>query len=123
MQVWNVADRDVKTGHPEVLCSHSGGRAVAIHLDAGTGLGEHQVHEAAWLMVARGRIRALDSRGTAENLVPGTLAFFDPHEPHEVVALEDSMLVMLLTPWPGAGRDRWMHGPDGTVHEEEPAAT
>lgn len=110
MQTWNVADRDVPMGHPEVLCSHEGGRAVAIHLEGGRELGEHQVHESAWLIVARGSVRVADARGTAENLGAGSLAFFDPKERHEVHAVEDSMLLLLLTPWPGPGRDRWRTG-------------
>ena len=111
MQVWNVADRSVPAGHPEVLDSRPNGRAVAIHLPEGAALGEHQVHEAAWLVVARGRVRVADARGTEENMAAGSLAVFDPRERHEVRALEDAMLLLLLTPWPGPGRDRWMEGP------------
>jgi quercetin dioxygenase-like cupin family protein len=111
MQVWNLADRSVEMGHPEVLCSRPGGRAVAIHLEEGAALGEHQVHEATWLVVTRGRVRVADTRGVAETIGVGGLAAFDPHERHEVQALEDAMVLLLLAPWPGPGRDRWMHGP------------
>ena len=107
MQTWNVADREVPMGHPEVLFSHDGGRAVAIHLEPDRELGEHQVHESAWLIVARGRVRVADAAGASAELGPGGLAFFDPKERHEVHAIEDSMILLLLTPWPGPGRDRW----------------
>ncbi len=118
MQVWNLADHSVPMGQPEVLYSRPGGRAVAIHLEEGTALGEHQVHEAAWLMVARGRVRVADIRGAAENVGEGGLAAFDPSERHEVRALEDSMVLLLLTPWPGPGRDGWLH--DGRRHAATP---
>lgn len=110
MQTWNVAEREVPMGHPEVLCSHEGGRAVAIHLERGGALGEHQVHESAWLIVARGAVRVSDAAGTTRELGAGGLAFFDPKERHEVHATEDSMLLLLLTPWPGPGRDGWREG-------------
>ena len=33
----------------------------------------------------------------------GFVAHFDPQQPHEVRATTDSLLVLLLAPWPGEG--------------------
>ena len=37
------------------------------------------------------------------NAEPGHLFEFDPGERHEVEARSDARLLLLLTPWPGAG--------------------
>jgi quercetin dioxygenase-like cupin family protein len=108
MNVWEIADRDVSVGQPEVLHSRPGGRAIAIHLEPGGALGEHQVHEAAWLVVSRGRVRVVSADGDVDEVAVGGLAAFDPTERHEVHAIEDSMLLLLLTPWPGPDRDTWL---------------
>jgi quercetin dioxygenase-like cupin family protein len=103
MRTWDVSAMNVAQGQPEVLHSAPEGRAIAIQLDAGTELGDHQVYEGAWLMVARGRVRVRSSAGGEEQLGPGALAAFDPRERHEVAAMEDSRLLLLLSPWPGEG--------------------
>lgn len=121
MNVWDVADRDVAMGQPEVLHSRPGGRAIAIHLEPGGALGEHQVHEAAWLVVSRGRVRVVDGDGAAHEVPAGGLAAFDPTERHEVHAIDDSMLLLLLTPWPGPDRDTWRGPAAVEVEAEEPA--
>lgn len=103
MDVWNSSELEVRPGHPEVLHSSPKGRAIAIRLDAGTGLGDHEVHEDAWLTVAEGRVTVAANGGRAE--VPaGGLVAFDPRERHEVTAVEDSLLLLLLTPWPAPDR-------------------
>lgn len=104
MKVWDIADLNVRDGHPEVLLTGPAGRAIAIHLEEGHGLGEHQVHESAWLIVARGTIRVTDADGSATELEAGSLATFDPAERREIRAVSDAMLLLLLTPWPAADR-------------------
>jgi quercetin dioxygenase-like cupin family protein len=86
-----------------VLVSTDEGRAILIELPAGERLGEHQVHERGWLLVVAGRIEATGPGGQSAAGGVGLLVEFDPNERHEVAANEDSRLLLLLSPWPGAG--------------------
>jgi len=103
MKIWDIPSVAVAQGQPEVLHTSPEGRAIAIHLDAGTELGDHQVYEGAWLVVASGRVRVRSAPGDEQELGPGGLAAFDPRERHEVAAVETSRLLLVLTPWPGDG--------------------
>jgi hypothetical protein len=67
MRVWELTGLEVDEGHPQVLHSTPQGRTIAIHLTAGSALGEHEVREGAWLVAA-----------------------FEPGERHAVTALEDA---------------------------------
>jgi quercetin dioxygenase-like cupin family protein len=93
----------VEPHHPEVLLSTPEGRAIVLDLPAGERLQEHQVHERAWLLVVTGAIEIADSGGDSVKGGPGLLAEFDPNERREVLATEDSRLLLLLSPWPGEG--------------------
>ena len=104
MDVWNSSDLEVRPGHPEVLHSSPRGRAIAIRLDAGTALGDHEVHEDAWLTVATGRVKVAAAGGDEAMVPAGGLVAFEPRERHEVTAVEDSLLLLLLTPWPAPDR-------------------
>lgn len=101
MRTWKIGELDVEPRQPEVLDSEAEGRAIVIELPAGERLSEHQVHERAWLMVVSGEIE-LDGAELASG-GPGLLAQFAPNERHEVRAIEDSRLLLLLSPWPGEG--------------------
>jgi quercetin dioxygenase-like cupin family protein len=103
MQTWDLASLDVKPHQPEVIDSDDEGRAIVIELPAGAALGDHQVHERAWLLVVRGAIEVSDSGDQTASGGPGLLAAFDPNERHEVRATEDARLLLLLSPWPGVG--------------------
>ncbi|MBY0395981.1 MAG: cupin domain-containing protein [Thermoleophilia bacterium] len=104
MRHWDLSAMDVAPHHPEVLHSAPEGRAIAIALPAGEALGDHQVHETAWLVVASGRVALRAAAGDEREAGAGSVASFDPAERHEVRALEDSRLLLLLTPWPAPGR-------------------
>ena len=69
---------------------------------AGERLGEHQVHERAWLVVS-GAIEISEPGGETVAGGAGLLADFDPNERHEVAATEDARLLLVLSPWPGEG--------------------
>ena len=103
METWDLSSLDVQPQKPEVLSSDDEGRVIAIQLQAGEMLNEHQVHERAWLVVVNGAVELDDSGGATTRGGPGTLAVFDPNERHEVRATEDSRLLLLLSPWPGEG--------------------
>jgi quercetin dioxygenase-like cupin family protein len=101
MRTWKIRELDVEPRQPEVLDSEAEGRAIVIELPAGERLSEHQVHERAWLMVVSGEIE-VDGAELASGGA-GLLAEFEPNERHEVRAIEDSRLLLLLSPWPGEG--------------------
>jgi redox-sensitive bicupin YhaK (pirin superfamily) len=103
MRSWDISTLDVQPHNPTVLDSEAEGRAIVIQLPAGELLQEHQVHERAWLLVVDGRIEITQPDGGSENGSAGLLATFDPAERREVRATEDTRLLLLLAPWPGAG--------------------
>ena len=103
METWDVTDLAVEAGKPEILASDGEGRVIAIELPAGDRLGEHQVHERAWVVVVSGAVEIGVPGGETVSGGPGLLAAFAPHERHEVAATEDARLLLVLAPWPGVG--------------------
>ena len=103
MESWDIRSLEVKPHHPEVLRSDGEARLIAIHLPAGEELQEHQVHERAWVLVIDGMIGIATPGGDSAEGSTGLLAIFDPAERHEVTALEDSRILLVLAPWPGDG--------------------
>ena len=101
MRSWKISELDVQPHQPQVLDSEMEGRAIVIELPAGERLQEHQVHERAWLLVVSGGIEITGSEAISGG--PGLLAAFDPNERREVRATEDSLILLLLAPWPGEG--------------------
>ena len=103
MQTWDISSLDVQPRQPEVLSSDAGGRVIVLHLPAGERLQEHQVHEHAWLVVISGAIEISEPGGEPIAGGPGLLGEFEPNQRREVAAIEDSRLLLLLSPWPGEG--------------------
>ena len=103
MEHWDLKRLDRKPHHPEILSSTGDGRAIVLDLPAGEVLQEHQVHEGAWIIVADGEVRITPHAGRAVDVSAGVLVRFAPQERHEVRALADARLLLLLTPWPGPG--------------------
>jgi quercetin dioxygenase-like cupin family protein len=103
MRSWKLDEIDLKPRLPEILSSSNAARAIALDLGAGEGLAEHEVHERAWMILLSGAVEV--STGTGERVEggPGLLVELSPGERHEVVAVSDSRLLLLLTPWPGNG--------------------
>jgi quercetin dioxygenase-like cupin family protein len=104
MRSWNLRTLDVAPRRPVVLDSHSEGRSIAIHLSPGDRLDEHHVHERAWLVVIEGALE-LEAAGHTHHADVGCVAIFDPREDHEVRAVTESRLLLVLAPWPGEGRN------------------
>ena len=102
METWDIASLDVEPHQPEVLRSDPEARVIAINLPAGDELQDHQVHERAWVVVTGGQVE-FDGDGSTVSGGPGFVAHFDPKERHEVRAVSDARLVLLLAPWPGEG--------------------
>jgi quercetin dioxygenase-like cupin family protein len=103
MDCWDIRSLDLEPQKPQVLRSDVEARVIAISLRAGEELGEHQVHERAWLLVADGEVEVEQQGGDTKTGGPGFLAHFEANERHEVRAKSDSRLVLILAPWPGAG--------------------
>ena len=108
MQHWNVAEITAPDGSrsPEVLHSQEGeSRVVAIHLQAGQELGDHQVKEAALLVVVDGRVR-VEAGDESVDASVGSVFRFDPDERHSVAADGEARVLLVLAPWPGIGHYR-----------------
>jgi quercetin dioxygenase-like cupin family protein len=102
VQTWDTRSLDVEPHHPQVLQSDDEGRTIVIQLRAGEELQEHQVHERAWIVVVEGKVELEAANGTVEG-GPGLIALAEPNERHEVRAISDARLVLVLAPWPGEG--------------------
>ncbi len=110
MQSWNLKAIETPGGSrsPVVLHSEDEGRAVLVALEPGQRLGEHQVKEHAWMLVADGGV-IVESGDEGVAADSGTLLHFEPDEQRSVSARDGgARLLLLLAPWPGEGhyRDR-----------------
>ena len=108
MQHWDVNELSAPDGSrsPAVLHSQEGeSRVVAIHLKAGQSLGDHQVKEAAVLVVVDGLVH-VDAGDESVHAGVGTVFRFDPDERHSVSADGDARVLLVLAPWPGEGHYR-----------------
>ena len=103
MKSWNLNSLDLKPRLPEILSSSPQARAIALDLRAGESLPEHEVHERAWVVVVDGEVEITSAGGERVGGASGLLVELAPSERHEVVARSDARLLLLLTPWPGAG--------------------
>jgi quercetin dioxygenase-like cupin family protein len=105
MESWDLTTADIEVHKPQILRSDANAaRAIAINLPAGDKLQEHEVHEHAYVVVISGRIE-VEAGGSTSGAGAGTVVHFEPHERHEVRAIEDSRFLLLLAPWTGPGRD------------------
>jgi quercetin dioxygenase-like cupin family protein len=99
MKAFDLNTRPVEAHHPEVLQSDEGeGRAILLFLPAGERLQEHRVQERAYLHVVQGSVEIV--AGDVTRAAAGTLAIFEPAEDHEIRAIEDARLLLVLAPWP-----------------------
>ena len=108
MQHWDLIEITAPDGSrsPQVLHSQEGeARVVAIHLQAGQELGDHQVKEAALLVVADGRVR-VEAGDESLDAGAGSVFRFEPDERHSVAADGDARVLLVLAPWPGEGHYR-----------------
>ena len=104
MEHWDLTDLDVQPRHPQILDSKRGeSRTIALRLAAGEGLQEHQVHERAHVVVVEGEVEIGRDGGEPVSGGPGLLVIFEPNERHEVRAVSDARLLLVLAPWPGEG--------------------
>jgi quercetin dioxygenase-like cupin family protein len=107
VQSWNLLELETPEGSrsPIVLHSTEDARAVLIGLNPGQVLGDHQVHENAYMVVVAGEVDVASS-GDSVRAGPGTLFRFEANERHRVSSEEGARILLLLAPWPGAGHYR-----------------
>jgi quercetin dioxygenase-like cupin family protein len=108
VQHWKLYEIDTPDGSrsPVVLHSVDGeSRVVLIALEPGQEMGDHQVKEAALLLVVSGEAR-IESSGDAVRAVAGDLVRFDPDERHAISTEGGVRMLLTLAPWPGVGHYR-----------------
>ena len=103
MNSWDLKSLELKPRLPEILSSTSEARAIVLDLAGGESLSEHEVHERAWLIVLDGEVEVSTNNGGHAAGGAGLLVEFAPGERHEVTATVDARILLMLTPWPGAG--------------------
>jgi quercetin dioxygenase-like cupin family protein len=89
---------------PRVLFSAPECRVVVLEFEAGEEMGDHHVRERAVLHVHHGRV-SVEAAGEELECGPGAVLTFEPGERHSLRALEQSMLLLVLAPWPRADHD------------------
>jgi quercetin dioxygenase-like cupin family protein len=92
----------VQPHHPQVLRTDKEARVIAIALPKGEQLQDHQTHERGYMVVVSGELE-VSQGGETTGGGCGFLAVFDPNERREVTAKEDTLLALILGPWPGEG--------------------
>ena len=108
MQHWNLNEIETPDGSrsPAVLHSQDGeSRVVLIELAPGQELSEHQVTEAALLLVVSGHVR-VEAANESIDAGAGELFRFDPAERRSVSSPEGARVLLTLSPWPGEGHYR-----------------
>jgi mannose-6-phosphate isomerase-like protein (cupin superfamily) len=104
VQSWNLTEIEAPGGtvDPAVLTTDDGARAIAIRLDAGQTMNDHQVRERAWVVVVEGRAQIRSGEHVVDGGV-GTLVTFAPGERHAVSSDVGARVLLILAPWPGPG--------------------
>ncbi len=108
MQHWNLNEIETPDGSrsPAVLYSQEGERRVVLlGLEPGQALNEHQVKEAALVLVVAGNVR-VDAGDESLDAGPGMLFRFGPDERHSLTSEGAARILLLLAPWPGEGHYR-----------------
>jgi quercetin dioxygenase-like cupin family protein len=77
-------------------------RVVLIALEPEQELGDHEVHEAAFVLVVSGEAR-VEAGGEAFRAVAGDLFRFEPAERRAIFSEGGARLLLVLAPWPGLG--------------------
>ena len=93
------------TRDPVVLHQDDATRALLIVLQPGQSLGEHQVKEGALVAVVDGSVR-VESGGKTIDGTAGHFFYFDADERRSISSEAGARILLVLSPWPGAGHYR-----------------
>ena len=102
MESWDLKTIAVEPHAPQILSTAADARAIALRLPAGEELQEHSVHEHARVFVVEGEVE-VSVNGSTVPAAAGHLLEFEPGERRSIAARGDSLLLLLLSPWPGEG--------------------
>jgi quercetin dioxygenase-like cupin family protein len=103
MEFWQLDSEVVDSHSPRVLRSDDeANRIILLALPSGERLQDHQVHEHALIVLLEGEL-LIRAGGEEQRFGAQGLVHFEPAERHEVEAVADSRLLILLAPWPGPG--------------------
>jgi hypothetical protein len=106
VQTWLLSEVEAPGGTSSPVVLHSAeARAVLIVLQPGQRLGDHEVKEAAWIVVVEGVVRLETDRGSAD-AGAATLVRFEPTERRSISSSTGARLLLLFAPWPGEGHYR-----------------
>jgi quercetin dioxygenase-like cupin family protein len=103
MNHWTITNLELKPHQPQILHSTDDARAIALLLPAGESLDDHEVHERTWLTVLAGEVEVTTVSGESVSGGCGLVVECAAGERRTVHAHSDSTIMLLLTPWPGAG--------------------
>ncbi len=82
--------------HTETLAREGGTSLVMMAMEAGDAVKEHSAPGTVGVQCLRGHV-ALTARGQALELRPGQMAFLQPGVPHDLSALEQSVVVLTVS--------------------------
>jgi quercetin dioxygenase-like cupin family protein len=108
VQSWNLLEIETPGGSrsPVVLHSADGeARAVLIGLQPGQELGDHEVKEAALVVVVDGNAK-VEAGGDTVDAGVGTVVRFEPEERRSISTDDGARLLLVFAPWPGEGHYR-----------------
>ena len=107
MQSWNLREIETPGGSrsPVVLRSDESARAVLSALEPGQSLGDHETKEGALVSVVEGSVRVEAGGETVEGGV-GSFFSFEPGERRSISSDAGARILMVFSPWPGAGHYR-----------------
>jgi quercetin dioxygenase-like cupin family protein len=103
MESWDLKTVEVEPHQPRILASADDARTILLRLPAGEELQEHEVHERARIVVIEGEVDVTTPAGDSDPAAAGHLFEFNPGERHTISARTDSLLLLVLSPWPGDG--------------------
>jgi quercetin dioxygenase-like cupin family protein len=103
MRSWDLKNVGAEPHQPLILTSSDDARTIVLSLPAGESLQEHEVHERARIVVIEGEVDVTTPAGNSDPAAAGHLFEFDPGERHTISARTDSLLLLVLSPWPGDG--------------------
>ncbi|MCC7236351.1 MAG: cupin domain-containing protein [Bryobacterales bacterium] len=105
---WDAIQREQLNPHVERQAIHSGRMTMArLYMKSGAVVQRHHHENEQCTVLETGRLRFIFDHGEQE-LAAGEVMEIPPHEPHSVVALEDSVALDLFAP----RREDWLRGDD-----------